>query len=317
MGYAVTIASTTYNLEQYIAQAIDSWLAQKVTFPYEILISDDGSTDRTLEIIESYMINHPNIRLIRNDHKGMMPNFVKSLEESTGKYIALCDGDDYWIDDDKLQKQYDFMETHPDFSACFTNSWVVSDNTGERRVAKTQLWDTADSAELLMHRDNDNIQMSPGHTSSYFFRNGLIKKYPEWMYGDIMTDFPLYMLISKYGKAKFLNEMCTVYRAGRVNSDSNLNWTNEKSWCQRIYAYQCVNKELDYNYKKIINPIIASYYFKLCKLFWKTGRKKASLRCGMQSLLSDWRGTLKWITKKYKSFSVSILKETMRKLKKV
>jgi len=298
MEYAVTITSTTYNLEKYIAQAIDSWIMQKTTFPVEILISDDGSTDGTVPIIESYMADHPNIRLIKNNHMGMMPNFIKSIEECSGKYIALCDGDDYWIDEYKLQKQYDFMETHQDFSACFTNSWVVNDKTGERKVAKTQLWDTADGEGLLAHRDNDNVQMSPGHTSSYFFRNGLVKKYPEWMYGNVMTDFPLYMIISQYGKAKFINEMCTVYRAARAESDSNANWSYEKSWRQRINAYQCVNRELNYKYKRIINPIIASYYFGLCKLLWKNGSKWQSLKCGMQSFLADRHIITQWLRQK-------------------
>lgn len=297
-NYAVTIASTTYNLEKYIAQAIDSWLMQKTTFNVEILISDDGSTDGTIDIIESYMAKYDNIRLIKNAHLGMMPNFIKSIEESKGKYIALCDGDDYWIDEFKLQKQYDFMETNPDYSACFTNSWVVNDNTGERKIAKTQLWDTADTLGLLAHRDNDNIQMSPGHTSSYFFRNGLVNKYPDWMYGDLMTDFPLYMIISKYGKAKFINEKCTVYRASRAGSDSNTNWSYEKSWRQRINAYQCVNRELGFQYKSIINPIIASYYFSLCKLLWKKGSRWQSIKCGISAYLKDFHLITKWTTEK-------------------
>lgn len=298
MKCSVTIASTTYNLEKDIAQAIDSWLMQKTTFPIEILISDDGSTDGTIDIIESYMTKYDNIRLIRNNHMGMMPNFIKSIEESEGKYIALCDGDDYWIDEFKLQKQYDFMEANPDYSACFTNSWVVNDNTGERKIAKLQLWDTADTVGLLAHRDNDNIQMSPGHTSSYFFRNLLVNKFPQWMYGNVMTDFPLYMIISQFGLAKFINEPCTVYRVGRADSDSNSKWSYEKSWRQRINAYQCVNHELNNKYKSIINPIIASYYFGLCKLLWKNGSRYKSILCGFQSLKKDWRLIYNWIKKK-------------------
>ena len=298
MEYAVTIASTTYNLENYIAQAIDSWLMQKTSFPVEILISDDGSTDGTVRIIESYMMKYDNIRLIKNAHLGMMPNFIKSIVESKGKYIALCDGDDYWIDDFKLQKQYDFMEANPEFSACFTNSWVVNDKTGERKIAKTHLWDTADGAGLLAHRDDDNIQMSPGHTSSYFFRNGLVRRYPEWMYGNVMTDFPLYMIISQYGEAKFINDICTVYRASRATSDSNSNWSFEKSWRQRINAYQCVNRELKYKYKSIIKPIIASYYFSLCKLLWKKGHKGQSMICGINAFLQDSHLIINWAKEK-------------------
>ena len=295
MKYKVTVTSTTYNLAAYIKQALDSWLMQKTTFPVEILISDDGSTDGTIEIVESYMKDHPNIRLIKNNHAGMMPNFIKSIEECSGKYIALCDGDDYWIDENKLQKQYDFMESHPDFSACFTNSWVVNDNTGEKKIAKTHLWDEADAMGLLAHRDDDNIHMSPGHTSTYFFRNGLVKKYPEWMYGDVMTDFPLYMIISQYGKAKFINDICTVYRSERAGSDSNTNWSYEKSWRQRIHAYQCVNQELKYKYKSIINPIIASYFFSLCKLLWKKGNKGKAIKCGIEAIKADKSIVTKWI----------------------
>lgn len=299
MEYAVTIASTTYNLEKYIAQAIESWLMQKTTFNVEILISDDGSTDGTIGIIESYMAKHPNIRLIRNNHSGMMPNFIKSIEECTGKYIALCDGDDYWIDPLKLQKQYDFMENNPDFSACFTNSWVENEMTGERKIAKTQIWDTADGVGLLAHRDDDNIQMSPGHTSTYFFRNGLVKKYPDWMYGNVMTDFPLYMIISQFGKAKFINDICTIYRT-RIGSDSNLNWSYEKSWEQRINAYECVNIELKYKYKSIINPILAEFYFKMCKLLWKKKRRREAVAYGMKSIRTDKNLIGSWVIKKIK-----------------
>ena len=137
--------------------------------------------------------------------------------------------------------------------------------------------------------------MSPGHTSTYFFRNGLVKKYPKWMYGDVMTDFPLYMIISQYGKAKFINDICTVYRSERAGSDSNTNWSYEKSWRQRIHAYQCVNKELKYKYKKIINPIIASYYFSLCKLLWKKGNKGKAIKCGIEAIKADKSIVTKWI----------------------
>ena len=268
----VTIASTTYNMEAFIAEAMDSWLAQKTSFPVEILISDDGSTDKTCDIVRTYAERYPNIRLISSGHIGKMPNFIRSLKESKGKYVALCDGDDYWIDPDKLQKQFDFMEAHPDFSECFTNSYVLNTVTGKKKIAKTHLWDEATTEGLLMHRDDDNVQMSPGHTSTFFYRNQYLQEYPKWMYGDVMTDFPLYMLLSKYGKAKFLNEITSVYRH-RPDGVSSLGFSFERAIRRRIHVYRHVNRDFHYRYCRIINPIISSYYYDLGKRFYKTGHR--------------------------------------------
>lgn len=272
----VTIASTTYNMEAYIGEAIESWLAQETSFPVEIIISDDGSTDGTCDIVRSYIDKHPNIRLISTGHIGKMPNFIRSLKESKGKYVALCDGDDYWIDTHKLQKQFDFMESHPEFSECFTNSYVINTWSGEKKVAKTQIWDEATTEGLLKHRDNDNVQMSPGHTSTFFFRNQFIQEYPEWMYGDVMTDFPLYMLMSRYGKAKFINDITSVYRH-RLDGVSSKNYSFERNTRRRIYVYKNVNRDFHYKYRRIINPIIADYYFNLGKRLFKTGKKVSGL----------------------------------------
>lgn len=268
----VTIASTTFNMEAYVAEALDSWLAQKTSFPFDIVISDDGSTDRTCDVVRSYADRYPNIRLISSGHIGKMPNFIRSLKESKGKYVALCDGDDYWVDPYKLQKQFDFMESHPEFSECFTNSYVLDTVTGKKKIAKTQIWDEATTEGLLKHRDDDNVQMSPGHTSTFFYRNQFLDEYPEWMYGDVMTDFPLYMLMSKYGKAKFINDITSVYRH-RPEGVSSKNYSFEKGTRRRIFVYKNVNRDFNYRYHHLINPIISDYYFNLGKRQYKTGHK--------------------------------------------
>ena len=280
----VTIASTTYNMEAFIAEALDSWLAQKTSFEFDILVSDDGSTDGTCDVVRRYMAKFPNIRLISTGHIGKMPNFIRSLKESKGKYVALCDGDDYWIDPYKLQKQVDFMESHPDFSECFTNSYVLDTVTGKKKIAKTQLWDEATTEGLLKHRDDDNVQMSPGHTSTFFFRNQFLLEYPEWMYGDVMTDFPLYMLMSRFGKAKFINDITSVYRH-RPEGVSSINFSFEKGIRRRIFVYKNVNRDFHYKYKKIINPIIADYYLDLGKRLYKTGDKKRGLLSVVQAFI--------------------------------
>lgn len=277
----VSICSTTYNLEKYIAEAIESWLAQKTNFEFEIVICDDCSNDKTIEIIESYIQKHPNkIRLFTAENNmGMMPNYTRSLLAAKGKYIAICDGDDYWIDDNKLQMQIDFLESNNTFVACLTNSIVLNDETKETKIAKTLIWDEADSEGLLFHDDfhKDNIELSAGHVSTYVFRNHLVDNYPYWFLDDdVITDFPLYLINSKYGRTKFINTNTSVYR-NRAGSHS-LTWYGYlKIQRSRIKMYKCINEYLDYKFNKQIKTIIAKHYLNLFKYYCKNNKRKEAV----------------------------------------
>jgi glycosyltransferase involved in cell wall biosynthesis len=127
----VSICCETYNHEKYIRDAIDGFLMQKTDFAYEIIIHDDASTDQTADIIRSYADNNPNIIPIlqaENQHsKGVriLSTFVYPIVR--GKYIALCEGDDYWTDPGKLQKQIDYMEEHPECTLCVHASSDISE----------------------------------------------------------------------------------------------------------------------------------------------------------------------------------------------
>ena len=124
----VSIVCNTYNHELYIRDALDSFLSQKTNFPFEILVFDDASTDKTANIIRSYEEKYPDIikpvyQTVNQYSLGLMPG-KQNRERATGKYIAICEGDDYWCDCNKLQKQVDYMESHPDCTFCFTNGYV-------------------------------------------------------------------------------------------------------------------------------------------------------------------------------------------------
>jgi glycosyltransferase involved in cell wall biosynthesis len=258
----VSICSTTYNLSNYVAQAIESWLSQKTNYTFEIIICDDGSTDNTKEILDTYIEKYPEkIKVVYNVHIGKMPNFLMSLSLAKGKYIAICDGDDYWIDDKKLQKQVDFLENNLDFVACFTNSILKDQITGEEKVAKTRIWDIADSKGLLYHDDFDktDLPLSPGHISSYVFRNNLFIEFPDWMYKDIVTDFPIFMLVSKYGKAKFINEITSVYRIHNEGV-STRKYTFEKYYTTRIFMYKKVDALFEYKHHKFIKALMVKHH---------------------------------------------------------
>lgn len=126
----VSILSLTYNHEKYIARALDSWLNQQTNFDYEIVLGEDCSTDSTRAIIETYRRKNPEqIRLITSDKNiGPQPNFMRTLKACRGKYIAFCEGDDYWTDPNKLQYQVDFLESHPGYAMISAQVEPVDEN---------------------------------------------------------------------------------------------------------------------------------------------------------------------------------------------
>jgi glycosyltransferase involved in cell wall biosynthesis len=128
----VSVVCKTYMHENYIRKCLEGFLIQKTTFPVEILINDDASTDRTTQIINEFQTKYPKLFKTtfqtENQYKRnpKTPDFIKPLKKQ-GKYIAKCEGDDYWTDPMKLQKQVEILEANPTFSACFTNAQVVNE----------------------------------------------------------------------------------------------------------------------------------------------------------------------------------------------
>ena len=124
----VSICCITYNHEPYIVQTLDGFLMQKTSLPFEILIHDDASTDRTADIIREYEKKFPNlIKPIYQKENQYSKGFTSVSEtwnfpRAQGKYIALCEGDDYWIDENKLQMQVDFLENNPEYGMCYTKA---------------------------------------------------------------------------------------------------------------------------------------------------------------------------------------------------
>lgn len=116
----VSVCCITYNQEKYIAQALEGFVMQQTTFKYEIIIGEDCSTDSTRSILENYAERYPGlIYLVTSpDNVGPVNNAVRVIKRATGKYIAFCDGDDYWTDPLKLQKQVDFLENNTDYAIC-------------------------------------------------------------------------------------------------------------------------------------------------------------------------------------------------------
>ncbi|MEO7534700.1 MAG: glycosyltransferase [Ferruginibacter sp.] len=125
-----SICCMTKDLQNYIADGINSFLAQKTTYSFEIILSDDFSSDNTVEVCRGFQRQHPNaITILTSEKKlGLEKNFIKSMKACRGKYIAFCDGDDYWTDPLKLQKQIDYLEENPDCNLVCSDYDYVSED---------------------------------------------------------------------------------------------------------------------------------------------------------------------------------------------
>lgn len=139
----VSVCMITYNHEKYIAQAIEGVIMQKTDFDFELVIGEDCSTDNTRKICKKYADAYPEIIKLLPEKRnlGMIPNFNRTLNKCTGHYIAICEGDDYWIDPNKLQKQYDFLKNNPEVKICCTNYQTKANEiiTDQKRTDKTKI----------------------------------------------------------------------------------------------------------------------------------------------------------------------------------
>ncbi|WP_018617296.1 glycosyltransferase family 2 protein [Segetibacter koreensis] len=204
----VSIICITYNHEKYISLAIEGFLMQKTSFPFEILIHDDCSTDSTASIIKSYADKYPD--LIRPIYQTVNQfSLGKKIAPIVfpycrGKYLALCEGDDYWIDPNKLQKQVDFLEGHPDYVMCFTNGCIV-DSSGVVIQEKQLRGETKDTYTF-----EDAPFQAPTHTR--VFRKFDYKTLPESFKKARGLDTYLAVWQSQFGKVKFLDYVSSTYR---------------------------------------------------------------------------------------------------------
>lgn len=204
----VSICCITYNHEQYIEEALDSFLMQVTTFPIEVLIHDDASTDATAEIIKKYEARYP--RIIKpiyqseNQHSiGVRINPIFNLPRATGAYLAMCEGDDYWCDPLKLQKQVDFMETHSEYTVCFHNSFNL--DTHGNKVMFSNI------AEAQDYGLEDLLERNLANTCTALYRN-LHIRLPEKLTDIAFGDWTVHLLHAEHGKIRYLPDVMSVYR---------------------------------------------------------------------------------------------------------
>lgn len=204
----VSIFMLTYNQEDFIAQAIESVLMQQTDFNYQLVIGEDCSTDKTREICKEYAQKFPEkIKLILNEKNlGLIKNYIFTFAHCKGKYVAICDGDDYWIDPLKLQKQVEFLENNLKYKIVYTHNYNLFPNgNASLRQKDTQSHITGFN-ELVIKNYIPSVTV--------LFKNEVLpKSMQKWMLKYPFGDWPTYLfIIRNSGEIYFLNEITSVYR---------------------------------------------------------------------------------------------------------
>ncbi|WP_299065991.1 glycosyltransferase [uncultured Polaribacter sp.] len=203
----VSISCLTFNHELYIRQCLEGFIIQKTNFAFEVLIHDDASTDKTAEIIKEYEVKYPEIikPIYQSENqysKGVSVSSAYNFPRAKGKYIAMCEGDDYWTDPLKLQKQFDYLEMNKNCSLVFTNYSIAYDNN---KVIKNE--------HISDYSFNGIFKTNPIRTVSVCFRadylneiiNNKPKDYP-------FLDLSLFLSLAIKGEIGLINENTCVYR---------------------------------------------------------------------------------------------------------
>lgn len=218
MDPIVSIICVTYNHEKYLVDALESFLRQETSFPYEIIIHDDASTDKTADIIRQYAKKYPSlikpIYQKENQHSQGIKTATHIAPVVKGKYVAMCEGDDYWLNKHKIQKQFNFLEDNPDYISCFHAVSIVDVNKNATGRYYGPMG--GGSKELTLQ---DTVVGGALHISSIFYRSEYYKnEKPLWFMNAIHGDYALALYLSAEGRIFFIDEAMSAYRTGVENS---------------------------------------------------------------------------------------------------
>lgn len=261
----VTVLMLSYNHEQFIEKAIESVLKQNTSFDFELIIGDDYSSDKTRQVCLKYKRENPEIlNLIFHDKNiGFQNNYIDNFRLAKGRYVAYLEGDDYWTDSNKLQKQFDFMEDHPDVAFCYTNAFSFYTGNEENKDIMIKSKPAENIYDLDFYIKN-NCFVIPSLT--LFIRKTVFPDpLPKWLSKTINFDWALNILLFQKGKAAYINEISAMYRIhkGGVISSTYLPAAVHNG----IKLAKNLDKHFNYNYHHVFGKIqwrynqLAVFYF--------------------------------------------------------
>lgn len=253
----LSIICPAYNHQEFIAQTLDGFVSQKTTFPFEIIIHDDASTDNSVKIIKEYEEKFPhlfrNIYQTENQFSKCIGYITKlTFAMAKGKYIAICEGDDYWTDPLKLQKQVDFLEANPDYAVCFHRVYEQV-NKGRLRLSGLNKEKTEQTYTVEQLAKGNFI-----HTLSAVFRHKLFRELPEQFMNSPALDYVIHLLNATHGKIKYMPEPMAVYRRHKQGIFSQLTVAEQHKKMSKVLSLL-----LTYNFPPGVQLDLQAQYFQL------------------------------------------------------
>ena len=300
-----SVLSITYNHAPYIAQAIESFLAQETTFPFEIVIGEDCSTDGTREIVFDYAKRHPEIiRVVTSDKNvGIVPNFLRTFWACRGKYIAFCEGDDFWQQPKKLQIQTDFLQRNADYGMCHSDYDEIDEVTGH--VAEARLR----SSGTVHQTDEISVEMVllgeyPMATATMFMRRSMIESIisndPKSFDGrHVMADLQLRAGAAFHGKIKTIPLSTATYRRVHVSATRSPNFKNQLQLTESHYdammhlscRYSCAKSVQELLHRKWASRLLRTAFLAADM----DAAKRAVARFKNEGLCLPWSAHVCWL----------------------
>ncbi|WP_029035380.1 glycosyltransferase [Salinimicrobium terrae] len=277
----VSVFMLTYNQEEFIAQAIEGVLMQETSFTYQLVIGEDASSDRTRKICEEYAAANPEkIKLLPSYRNlGLINNFIRTYKECNGEYVAICDGDDYWTDPLKLQKQVDFLDSNPDYSIVFTSFQFLFPD-GRFLLKDYKLQSRTTGFEDLVF---ENYICS----ATVLFRNKAAPDdFPDWLDQCPYGDWPIYLWTTKDGsKVRFIETPTAVYRR-EIGVSEKMKLTPSKIAWANLKIIENVKKDAAFSPSgRVVQKSTIKSKFKLLACFLRERKVKKAVSLSFDLLL--------------------------------
>ncbi|MBD5379922.1 MAG: glycosyltransferase [Bacteroides sp.] len=243
----VAVRCTTFNHGKFIRKTLDGFIMQECKFPFVVIVHDDASTDETPKIIQEYAEKYPDIILPvleeenqYSKHDGSFRKIIDLALKATGcRYIAMCEGDDYWIDPSKLQIQIDFLENNPEYGMCFHNVdyYNQGDNVLIRRKSNYRHNREVPAEDIIMGGGG----FCP--TCSLVYRLSFLNNYPEFARNYYVGDYPLQIYFALISKVYYFNRVMAVYR---VNNPTSWTTTTSTSMVGKDKSLEKLNSSIEF-----------------------------------------------------------------------
>lgn len=267
----VSVVMITYGHEAFILDAIKGVVNQKTMFPVEIIISDDHSPDQTEKVVRDYlksMVTTFRITYVRHrTNKGMMQNLIWALRQCQGSYIALCEGDDYWTDPHKLQKQVEYMELHPDCTLAAHDCTIVHEGLPAKQNASYSNPHRDNTAFRFDFIDEFNRHFIP-NASVVFRKCHWFDDMTRYLEQNHIGDIPLFLFALRNGHGYYINEQLSVYRRHAGGITQSGPWRDNK--LERLYLnWLKIAPGVPTAYQRFMNIRLAKFELELARRYAK------------------------------------------------